>query len=473
MKLYFILIGLAVSFNGAAFCDDIIRHDILTGSGEQLGTFERTVIETDTGRVTTVRQILNVRADGTRPTRVINEKVRVETPAGTVSRLEFNTQVGRQKTETIARINDATATVTRRVMGDTRAITLALPDDVRFDNGAALMRAWRPDIEPEVTFHTLDPRGPHVERIIYDSPPQSDETRILRRRSYVEGQLYGVSYFDIDADGQLGAGRQPMFGEGVVKQATVEDEAATLDRANLVESVLFRSPYRIPAQAIDQHLRYTFTFPDDLAFAPPETGEQRVRRTDAGFTLDICETCGQGLPTDATYLAEARAPTFWLQADHAKLRRAAKRARGNGRSDRETMDRLARWGAKQMRTVDFAGHYSALEALSLRRGDCTEGATVLAALGRAAGIPTKVVSGIVYSRERYHGVSHTFMPHAWVVAYTDGEWRSFDMSLDGFDSTHLAFSIGDGDPGSIQSGHVLAGLVDWGPMTQVKQRPKD
>lgn len=126
-----------------------------------------------------------------------------------------------------------------------------------------------------------------------------------------------------------------------------------------------------------------------------------------------------------------------------------------------------------MKVIDFAGHFSALEALKLKRGDCTEGATVLAALGRAAGIPTKVVSGIVYSREQYHGVSHTFMPHAWVLAYVDGEWKSFDMSLDGFDSTHIALNINDGDPSAIQAAHQMAALLEWGPMTEVRKRPKN
>ncbi len=98
------------------------------------------------------------------------------------------------------------------------------------------------------------------------------------------------------------------------------------------------------------------------------------------------------------------------------------------------MELLLERARPYLREVDFAGHFSALETIDRRTGDCTEAAVLLAALGRAAGIPTRVVSGLVYSRQRYHGVSNAFMPHSWVLAYVDGRWRSFDLALDRFDS---------------------------------------
>ena len=114
---------------------------------------------------------------------------------------------------------------------------------------------------------------------------------------------------------------------------------------------------------------------------------------------------------------------------------------------------------------------SALETISRRAGDCTEAAVLLAAFGRAAGIPTRVVSGLVYSRERYHGVSNAFMPHSWALAYVDGRWRSFDLALDAFDSTHIALTVGDGDARSIAAASQLASLLRWQQMTEVRTRP--
>jgi hypothetical protein len=70
---------------------------------------------------------------------------------------------------------------------------------------------------------------------------------------------------------------------------------------------------------------------------------------------------------------------------------------------------------------------------------------LLAALGRALDIPTRVVDGLAYT-DHYAGKEHVFVPHAWTQAWVDGHWQSFDAALPGFDAGHIALSVGDGDP---------------------------
>ena len=140
-------------------------------------------------------------------------------------------------------------------------------------------------------------------------------------------------------------------------------------------------------------------------------------------------------------------------------------------SETQKMEGLAARARRLMPRVEFGGHYSALETLVRRAGDCTEAAVLLAALGRAARIPTRVVSGLVYSRDAYHGIGNVFMPHSWVLAYVDGEWKSFDAALDRFDSTHIALVVGDGDARSIEAANQLASLLEWQGMTEVRVRP--
>ena len=95
---------------------------------------------------------------------------------------------------------------------------------------------------------------------------------------------------------------------------------------------------------------------------------------------------------------------------------------------------------------DMLGYGTALEALRSRRGDCTEFAVLLAALGRAAGVPTRIAIGRVYARH-FEGHRHVFVPHAWVQAWTGTGWESFDAAIGSFDSTHLAFAVSyDGNP---------------------------
>jgi transglutaminase-like putative cysteine protease len=160
-----------------------------------------------------------------------------------------------------------------------------------------------------------------------------------------------------------------------------------------------------------------------------------------------------------------------LQSDAPQIMAIAAQIAAPGQSDTRNMELLTRKVVRLLPHVDFVGHYSALEALARRGGDCTESAALLAALGRAAGIPTRVANGLVYSRERYHGVSNVFMPHSWVIAWVDGKWQSFDAALGDFDSTHIALNINDGDQRSAFASQQLAGLLRWDGMQEVKARP--
>ena len=91
------------------------------------------------------------------------------------------------------------------------------------------------------------------------------------------------------------------------------------------------------------------------------------------------------------------------------------------------------------------GYASALEVSQTRSGDCTEHALLLAGLGRALGIPTRVATGMAYV-ENWLGTQNAFVPHAWTQAFVGGKWVSYDAALSGFDAGHIALSYGDGDP---------------------------
>jgi transglutaminase-like putative cysteine protease len=230
------------------------------------------------------------------------------------------------------------------------------------------------------------------------------------------------------------------------------------------------SPFRISQAALDGHIRYRFAYRDGIAFPIPATGEQRVETAGDETVVDICTGCGPGLPADAAARAAALRPTAWLQSDNPRLIAIAGPVARLPVSDARKMELLIEKARPYLERIDFVGHYSALETLKRRAGDCTEAAVLLAALGRAAGIPTRVASGLVYSREYYHGVSNAFLPHSWTIAWVDGAWRSFDLALDRFDSSHIALTVGDGDARSVLAAGQLASLLDWKKMAEVRSR---
>ena len=448
---------------------------VITRDGNVIGTQRNFAREVDDGFEFTSQQTLRVVADGSRPLTLVESRTRIEDRDQNVVGLVRHTRFGRYERTTRAEILGDTAVIRREAPSGRREITMSLPDGIRFDNGAGLIAEWKFDENPVLEFQALDIRAPHVERIAYTfvAADTVETSRILRRTTYVDGGLRSVSWLTLDEVGALLNTEQAVFGVPVRTDTAASPVVRRAYSSNPVRDSLVRSPYRISRQAMRGHIRYRFRLTDDIAFRPPETSEQRVTVNPDGIVVDICTDCGPGMDTSEEVLSNALQPTFWLQADHPRLARIGETVRNSDGTDLEKMARLERWARQRMEDIDFAGHYSAAEALARGAGDCTEGAVVLAALGRAAGIPTRVASGIVYSRERYHGVSHAFMPHAWTLAYVDGEWKSFDMSLDGFDATHIALTISDGDPGSILSGHQLAGLLKWEAMTEVRRRPSD
>ena len=97
--------------------------------------------------------------------------------------------------------------------------------------------------------------------------------------------------------------------------------------------------------------------------------------------------------------------------------------------------------------------FTAVDVLRERRAECQGHAYLFAALARAAGIPTRVVNGLVYSAE--HG---GFLYHTWNEAWIAGRgWRPVDATFGQpyADATHLKLIEGE------QTGDLvpLVGLV--------------
>lgn len=93
---------------------------------------------------------------------------------------------------------------------------------------------------------------------------------------------------------------------------------------------------------------------------------------------------------------------------------------------------LAGWTSEWLKdTVDDAG--GALESFSSRSGNCQTHARLYTALARAAGIPTRFVSGLVYQEKL------GFLYHSWAESLVDGSWLPVDPTFNQIpaDPTHI------------------------------------
>lgn len=442
---------------------------IETTDGSRIGHAWHAVEPRDDGLASLQGQEITVREEGAATaTRMATRTVRTEDSTGRTVSIETTTVTGANRASDIARISGGVARITRTTALDSRESIVVLPDAVRFDGGEPLLATWDPAITPKLSFERLNIEAQAVERVVLEPGPDGS----VVRRSYQGEALMGVARLELDAARRVSVVTQPMFGATVrIRPASRETALAAHPPFRVLASVTTRSPVRITDAALGGRLRYDFTFREGLEFPLPQTGEQRVQASPGAARVDVCADCGPGMADDAAALTEALAPTAWLQSDHPRILAMAEPVARRGIPQTAKMEALVALTRPYVEELDFAGHYSALETLGRRRGDCTEAAVLLAALGRAAGIPTRVVNGVVYSRALYHGVSNSFLPHSWVLAYVDGRWRSYDAALPAFDAGHIALSIGDGDPRSIAAASQLAGLLEWQAVSEVRARP--
>jgi len=275
----------------------------------------------------------------------------------------------------------------------------------------------------------------------------ADLAATVERRVFSSRGTSG-SRLRVDAQGNVVREIMALGAFELTRSDATEQEARAEDEVfDHIAPLLQKSPYRIPPRDMNQKIRYRLENHGSTEALPVGAGQRSWIDGDATW-LQVCASC----PLDAVELSaderrRALEPTQWLEsADPHLLKRSLYFT--EGRNDPAAkMRRLTEFVRSHMGTeFDMLGYGTALEAMRSRRGDCTEFAVLLAAMGRAAGVPTRIAIGRVYARH-FEGYRHVFVPHAWVQAWTGSGWESFDAAIGTFDSTHLAFGVSyDGNP---------------------------
>ena len=107
-----------------------------------------------------------------------------------------------------------------------------------------------------------------------------------------------------------------------------------------------------------------------------------------------------------------------------------------------------------------------MDVLRVRKGDCTEHASLFTTLARAAGIPAREVSGLIYMGDTHQA----FGGHAWNEVLLDGRWVPVDplWGETEINATHISFG-----PASGEDAGVFAFLSHYAfELEQVERRPE-
>ncbi len=120
--------------------------------------------------------------------------------------------------------------------------------------------------------------------------------------------------------------------------------------------------------------------------------------------------------------SEFLAASAYIQVNHPDIQVKAKEILDGEVNSWRAAEKLCRWVHTSItdKTIS-AGFGTSLKTLSSLTGDCTEHTVLFIALARAAGIPSRICSGIVFSKD-------AFYYHFWPEVYV-GEWVQMDPTL--------------------------------------------
>ena len=466
LTAFLFAVGLVAPIAWPEVPDTTSWYVIETAEGDRIGFLKQTVSTGPDSREITSVQSLNVRTPGAGGKSDVRQSTRVETLSG-----ELKSYLGPLGDI----LRDGRIVTLRPSDLGAAARELTLDEDILTGGDTQTIREWDFSANPVLSYRIFNPANFEVEtirvRLISDEPDESAGGLSYARMRFIDGHFSGASVYKWSKDGALVSLSQRLFDVAANWVSSSEEAAlAAKDFINFVRAFRIASPYRIPSAARAGRVRYAFERPDWFDIEIAETPEQRVLTSSDRVIIDVCEACAAERQPEWDPNLSLGA-TAWMQSDAPELVTFARRVTSDRMTDTEKMKRLVARGHERMTGVRFDTHLSALEAFRQREGDCVESALLLAALGRAAGIPTRIASGLVYSRERYHGMANSFMPHTWVIAYTDGEWRSYDLALDEFDATHIAFIIGDGEPWQLSATNEMAGWLSLTDMNEVRTKP--
>jgi hypothetical protein len=267
------------------------------------------------------------------------------------------------------------------------------------------------------------------------------------------GSVMFTYYIDDDFNSQKMI--TPLAGMNIeVIACSREFALSKLTVTEMVDTMVIRSPAAInnPEKAIS--ITYKLKpIKEDASFRFPETDNQRVLKLpDGSVQVTVKPVNGERAHKfpytgDDPAILKALQSTQFIQKDHPLIKELCQKSVQGKKNALDAAYAIETFVSGYIEEKNLSvGYASALEVAKSRQGDCTEHAVLTAALARAAGIPARVVMGIVHVEDRL------FMGHAWTEAYIGDRWIGLDAALkgvrNGFDAAHIALSIGNGDAGN-------------------------
>jgi transglutaminase-like putative cysteine protease len=171
-------------------------------------------------------------------------------------------------------------------------------------------------------------------------------------------------------------------------------------------------------------------------------GRQTLHRTLSDNTLSITKEIMPDISTTienphASDLNAFLQPETFIESNHPAIANLVAKVVSSDDLPVIKGQKLVEWVFKNIEKRPVISIPDAVTTLENRIGDCNEHAVLLAALARAAGIPSKIESGLLYLKGRFYY-------HTWNLLYV-GKWITVDavFGLMPADAARIRFASGN------------------------------
>lgn len=384
----------------------------------------------------------------------VNMEVRygtIETPEGEVLRLDTRTRAGREELRTYGDVVNGTMNLILEGGGQKRSVPVAWPADVRGPYAAELslsrepiqpgqardVKTFVPDLNQVCTTHL---KAGALEDVTLGGGTVRQLLRVDSTVSDPKGQPMPEldTTLWVDSGGQILKSHAALLG-GMdsyrTTQAAAMGENGSFD---LLSATTIKIARGIAESEKTRNIVYRVRLEEaDPAQVFPADQRQTVRpaSADGWSVLEVRSDSPSTPATAASSSDEDLRPNPLINSDDPQVVSHMRKATAGKDDPWSRAVAIQDWVFNNLKKKNFKNAFAnAREVARNLEGDCTEHSVLTAAMCRAAGLPTRVVVGLVYAAPL-----GGFGPHAWNEVFVNGRWVAIDATFhqSEVDATHL------------------------------------
>ena len=413
-------------------------------------------------KVTTTEEFSMTLGRGGQAVTVSSKETHIETTDGTPLGFEMSMVTSGIEQKTTGTVKDGTVTISRQVMGQPQVQTVDWPEGALLSQGLRRVqeekglapgttyevRIFRPDMLAGVPATVTVGEKKDVELFGVRTPLIEVMTNM-----FVGSEEISMTGY-VDKDFKVKKTVVPMLNMTLEMVACEKVFAMQEnDIVDFLDKLSIASPVKLMNLHTAESGEYLLEPKGDKELNLPESSSQKVQETPEGIRVMVTKTT-PNKPVPFPYAGDdpealaALEATDYLQSDNTEIIEMAKTAVGDTKDALEAGRQIEAFVDGYIIQKDLSvGYASAAEVAQNRMGDCSEHAVLTAAMCRAAGIPARIVCGVVYA-DSFLSKQSIFGGHMWVEIYLDGQWVGLDAtrSAQGFGPGYIALTYGNGEP---------------------------